>query len=985
MDLGLREKVCVVTGSTVGIGLEVARQLPGGGSARRHVRSARRRDRRPARRRRPRASRASPSGSSLRRSSAFGRVDCLVNNVGGAEVRSLGELTDDDWQRSFELNLMSADPGDAGGAARRCGSTEGVIVNVSSTSGEAPVGHAARVLGDEGGRCSRSRASSPTSTRRTACAATRSRPARRRPRPGSASRTRRAAGRPRRGPREGRRRAPARPARRAGGDRSRDRLPLLGPSLVRHRRRLVGRRRHRPDHHLSRRAWSYAGLRCPSLPGELPTPSPSGSASSRNDALSPLAVRSYETRGRERAEDECSVRTPFQRDRDRILHSKPFRRLKGKTQVFIDPAGDHYRTRMTHTLETTGIARVVARALRLNEDLAEAIGLGHDTGHPPFGHAGEAALDARSRDGGFRHNEQSRAHRTAAQPDPRGRRRHPHAHRRARAGDARGQDRAHRRPRRLHQPRHRRRDPLRDPRGGRPAARRDRDARPDRREADRHARPRPRRELGAAGDIVQGDEVGAAMLSLRAFMFEHVYLGPETRPSTRAPTTAIATHLRRTSQARGDSQDEIVEFIAGMTDRFALSYAERRLMARIKDTSVEAVKAAADFVDVVSARTQLRKAGSALHGPLPVPRGADAVLLGQRRRQALLLLRLRGEGRPDHVRPRDGGPRLRRRDRVARRAVPRPARVRGELAGAGRRAQAARAALRAARPGGGVLRAHALGVRGRVVRARLPQGPRPGRGGLPRVPARARARRRHARPQGAREGLHARRAARRRPHAAARRRLLRAPAALPARRRARPRARLPGAQALRRRSAAARSTSTRPSPSSSTRARSSTGSTRRARRSRKEDRACVVEGNTDVIALRQAGLRAGRREHGHGAHRAAAEGARPAEQAAVARVRRRRRRRDGDAARDGARGRSRASTSRSSPLPPGIDPADDPTGFERAARRRRAVPALPRRRSRSSAPRTAKRRSARSRRCSTRCPTRPSGRTPGGTRTTSSA
>ena len=105
--------------------------------------------------------------------------------------------------------------------------------------------------------------------------------------------------------------------------------------------------------------------------------------------LSPLAVRSYETRGRIRPEDECTVRTPFQRDRDRVIHSKPFRRLKGKTQVFIDPAGDHYRTRMTHTLETTGIARVVARALRLNEDLVEAIGLGHDMGHPPFGHAGE--------------------------------------------------------------------------------------------------------------------------------------------------------------------------------------------------------------------------------------------------------------------------------------------------------------------------------------------------------------------------------------------------------------------------------------------------------------------------------------------------------------------------------------------------------------------------------------------------------------------
>src|SRR5919109_4545172 len=126
--------------------------------------------------------------------------------------------------------------------------------------------------------------------------------------------------------------------------------------------------------------------------------------------LSPFAVRSYETRGRTREEPEYRVRTPFQRDRDRILHSKEFRRLKGKTQVFIDPAGDHFRTRMTHTLETTAIARGVARALRLNEDLAEAIGLGHDIGHPPFGHAGEEELDAclQARFGvRFRHNEQS--------------------------------------------------------------------------------------------------------------------------------------------------------------------------------------------------------------------------------------------------------------------------------------------------------------------------------------------------------------------------------------------------------------------------------------------------------------------------------------------------------------------------------------------------------------------------------------------------
>src|SRR5688500_3970726 len=121
--------------------------------------------------------------------------------------------------------------------------------------------------------------------------------------------------------------------------------------------------------------------------------------------LSPLAVRSYETRGRAREEEEeCRLRTPFQRDRDRIVHSKAFRRLKHKTQVFIDPKGDHYRTRLTHTLEVTQVARTIARALRLNEDLTEAIGLGHDLGHTPFGHAGDDAMAEIL--GYFRHNAQ---------------------------------------------------------------------------------------------------------------------------------------------------------------------------------------------------------------------------------------------------------------------------------------------------------------------------------------------------------------------------------------------------------------------------------------------------------------------------------------------------------------------------------------------------------------------------------------------------
>ncbi|HEY6960845.1 MAG TPA: HD domain-containing protein [Gaiellaceae bacterium] len=279
--------------------------------------------------------------------------------------------------------------------------------------------------------------------------------------------------------------------------------------------------------------------------------------------LSPLAVRSYETAGRPRAEDECSVRTPFQRDRDRILHSKPFRRLKGKTQVFIDPAGDHYRTRMTHTLETTGIARVVARALGLNEDLTEAIGLGHDMGHPPFGHAGEAALDELLPEG-FRHNEQS-----------------------ARIAEELNLTRevidgilthtGDREPRTLE---------------GKIVRVVDRVAyiNHDIDDAIRYGilseDDLPREEIrtlgptgakridtlvhdlvdtsGAAGDIVQSDEIGGAMLSLRAFMFERVYLGPVTQPEHERARAVI-----RRIHASGAS----VEFIAGMTDRFALSYA----------------------------------------------------------------------------------------------------------------------------------------------------------------------------------------------------------------------------------------------------------------------------------------------------------------------------------------------------------------------------------------------------------------------------
>jgi len=129
-------------------------------------------------------------------------------------------------------------------------------------------------------------------------------------------------------------------------------------------------------------------------------------AEEKEKGLSPYAVKSRSSRGRLRLEEPCPVRTAFQRDRDRIIHCNAFRRLKHKTQVFIAPLGDHYVTRLTHTLEVSQIARTIARALNLNEDLTEAISLGHDLGHTPFGHVGEEVLNELYH-GGFRHNEQS--------------------------------------------------------------------------------------------------------------------------------------------------------------------------------------------------------------------------------------------------------------------------------------------------------------------------------------------------------------------------------------------------------------------------------------------------------------------------------------------------------------------------------------------------------------------------------------------------
>jgi dGTPase len=300
--------------------------------------------------------------------------------------------------------------------------------------------------------------------------------------------------------------------------------------------------------------------------------------------LSPLAIRSYETRGRVHAEDECRLRTPFQRDRDRIVHSKSFRRLKHKTQVFIDPSGDHYRTRLTHTLETTGISRGVARALRLNEDLTEAIGLGHDLGHPAFGHAGEEALDEalRERFGlGFRHNEHSLRVVDQLERDGRG------LNLTAEVRDGILKHTGENEPETLEGKivrlvdrvayiNHDIDDAVRagvlEP-TALPAA-----------EIELLGPTGPRRidtivhdlveTSEPAGDIRQSDEIGEAMLSLRSFMFERVYLAADAKPNqerAREIIRRIFAHL----VDEGRSAQDATDYVAGMTDRFALAYAAR--------------------------------------------------------------------------------------------------------------------------------------------------------------------------------------------------------------------------------------------------------------------------------------------------------------------------------------------------------------------------------------------------------------------------
>ena len=306
--------------------------------------------------------------------------------------------------------------------------------------------------------------------------------------------------------------------------------------------------------------------------------------------LSPLAARTYPA-VREIDEPDCALRTPFQRDRDRVVHCKSFRRLKHKTQVFVAPEGDHYRTRLTHTLEVTAISRTVARALDLNEDLTEAIGLGHDLGHPPFGHIGEAALDdcVRERFGReFRHYEHSLRVVERLERDGEGLNLTAdvrdgilcHSGRAPMPRTLEG--RIVRLVDRIAYINHDIDDALRAgvlteaalPADAIGVLGPDGSARIDRLVHDlvEHS--------AAAGDIVQGDEAGEAMDALRTFMFDEVYLGEAARREAAKVDRVIRTLFDEYSAdldrlpdgggvAGADAAQRVTDYIAGMTDRFA--------------------------------------------------------------------------------------------------------------------------------------------------------------------------------------------------------------------------------------------------------------------------------------------------------------------------------------------------------------------------------------------------------------------------------
>jgi len=305
--------------------------------------------------------------------------------------------------------------------------------------------------------------------------------------------------------------------------------------------------------------------------------------------LSDLGTPSYPAR-RRAEEPDSPVRTPFQRDRDRIVHSKAFRRLKHKTQVFVAPEGDHYRTRLTHTLEACGIARTVARALGLNEDLTEAIGLGHDLGHPPFGHTGEEALDAALRakcgGGGFKHNVHSLRVVDVLERDGQG------LNLTEQVRDGILNHTGSRKPAtlegrivklvdRVAYINHDIDDALRagilapadlpaeiellGPTGSK--------------RIDTLVRDIVERS-SEAGDIVQSEEIGGAMLRLRKFMFDNVYLGPAARSEHERVHRTLRGLFDHYMEHPGEAPEwepgasecqRVADYVAGMTDRFCIA------------------------------------------------------------------------------------------------------------------------------------------------------------------------------------------------------------------------------------------------------------------------------------------------------------------------------------------------------------------------------------------------------------------------------
>jgi dGTPase len=310
-------------------------------------------------------------------------------------------------------------------------------------------------------------------------------------------------------------------------------------------------------------------------------------AALEDHALSSAATRSYPALRAEH-EPDAAHRTPFQRDRDRIVHCKAFRRLKHKTQVFIAPEGDHYRTRLTHTLETCGIARNVARALGLNEDLTEAIGLGHDLGHPPFGHIGERVLDEclQERYGvRFRHNEHSLRVVERLERDGRG----LNLTEQVRDGilnhtgprkAATLEGRIVRVVDRVAYINHDIDDALRAgviDRADLPADEIATLGQTGSERIETLVRDLIDRSAAAGDDIVQGDEIGAAMLRLRAFMFERVYLAADAqreRPRIERLLRTLFDHyaaeLPPAVVPDAAEHERVADYLAGMTDRFAI-------------------------------------------------------------------------------------------------------------------------------------------------------------------------------------------------------------------------------------------------------------------------------------------------------------------------------------------------------------------------------------------------------------------------------